>query len=197
MAANAAFAIVMLTEAGFDLDAIGHALDRDGGITATVPGRLERVSRDGAPALIVDYGHTPDAFAVTLDAVRRVVAGRIIMVFGADGDRDSGKRAEMGRIASEGADVLVITDYNPRFEDPVPIRMALLAGARTAEHPAEIHEVPSQREAIRFAVSLAGDDDAILWAGPGHEDYIDVQGEKLPFNAREEARAALREAGWA
>lgn len=197
MAANAAFAIVMLTEAGFDLDAIGHVLDRDGGITATVPGRLERVSRDGAPALIVDYGHTPDAFAVTLDALRRVVSGRIIMVFGADGDRDSGKRADMGRIAAEGADVLVITDYNPRFEDPVPIRTALLAGARTAHNPAEIHEVPSQREAIRFAVARAGDEDAILWAGPGHEDYIDVQGKKLPFNAREEARAALREAGWA
>lgn len=197
MAANAAFAIVMLTEAGFDLDAIGHVLERDGGIAATVPGRLERVSRDGAPTVIVDYGHTPDAFQVTLDAVRRVVSGRIIMVFGADGDRDSGKRAEMGRIASEGSDVLVVTDYNPRFEAPEPIRAALLAGARSADHPADIHEIPSQREAIRFAVSLAGDDDAILWAGPGHEDYIDVQGQKLPFNAREEARMALREAGWA
>lgn len=196
MAANAAFAIVMLTEAGFELEAIGHALDRDGGITATIPGRLERVSPDGAPALIVDYGHTPDAFEVTLAAIRRVIPGRVLMVFGADGDRDSGKREAMGRIAAEGSDVLVVTDYNPRHENPHGIREALLAGAATAATPVEVHEVPSQREAIRLAVSLAEPGDAILWAGPGHEDYIDVQGQKLPFSARDEARLALREAGW-
>ncbi len=196
MAANAAFAIVMLTEAGFELEAIGHALDRDGGITATIPGRLERVSPDGAPALIVDYGHTPDAFAVTLEAIRRVVPGRLIMVFGADGDRDAGKRAEMGRIAADGSDVLVITDYNPRHEDPDAIRAALLDGAATAATPCDVHEVPSPREAIRLAVSVAEPGDAILWAGPGHEDYIDVKGTKLPFSARDEARLALREAGW-
>jgi UDP-N-acetylmuramoyl-L-alanyl-D-glutamate--2,6-diaminopimelate ligase len=118
------------------------------------------------------------------------------MVFGADGDRDTGKREEMGRISSEDSDILVVTDYNPRFEDPDLIRAALLTGASSAEHPADIHEVPSQRDAIRLAVSLAAEGDAILWAGPGHENYIDVQGQKLPFDAREEARNALREAGW-
>jgi UDP-N-acetylmuramoyl-L-alanyl-D-glutamate--2,6-diaminopimelate ligase len=196
MAANAALAIVMLVEAEFDLEAIGHALDRDGEIVTRIPGRVERVSGDRGPAVFVDYGHSPDAFSVTLAAVRRVTEGRLIMVFGADGDRDSGKRGEMGRIASEDSDILIVTDYNPRFEDPASIRAALLVGAANAEHPAEIHEVESQREAIRLAVSVAREGDAILWAGPGHEDYIDVRGEKLPFSARDEARLSLREAGW-
>ncbi|MGX5680570.1 Mur ligase family protein [Schumannella luteola] len=196
MAANAGLAIVMLVEAGFELEAIGHVLERDGELVARLPGRVERVSGDRGPVLYVDYGHSPDAFLVTLDAVRHVVPGRLIMVFGADGDRDAGKRGEMGRIASEGADVVIITDYNPRFEEPAGIRAALLAGAASAEHPAETHEVAQQRDAIRLAVSLAREGDAILWAGPGHEDYIDVQGQKIPFDARQEARQALREAGW-
>jgi len=197
MAANAGLAIVMLVEAGFELEAIGHALDQDGGIVAYLPGRIERVSGDSGPAVYVDYGHSPDAFITTMAAVRKFTAGRLIMVFGADGDRDSSKRGEMGRIGSEGSEILVITDYNPRFEDPATIRAALLAGAGTAQRPAEVIEVPSQAKAIRKAVELAGVGDTILWAGPGHEDYIDVRGEKLPFSARDEARSALREAGWA
>ena len=197
MAANAGLAIVMLVEAGFELEAIGHVLERDGEIATRIPGRIERISGDRGPAVFVDYGHSPDAFAVTLAAVRRVVDGKIIMVFGADGDRDAGKRGDMGRIAAEGSDILIVTDYNPRFEDPDAIRATLLAGAATAENRAEVHEVVSQREAIRLAVSSAKEGDAVLWAGPGHEDYIDVRGEKLPFDARDEARLALREAGWA
>jgi UDP-N-acetylmuramoyl-L-alanyl-D-glutamate--2,6-diaminopimelate ligase len=119
------------------------------------------------------------------------------MIFGADGDRDPFKREEMGRIASEGSDILVVSDYNPRFENPDSIREILLKGAASAENPAEIHEIASQPQAIRAALSMVGDGDAVLWAGPGHEDYIDVRGEKVPFSARDEARNALREAGWA
>lgn len=197
MAANAGLAIVMLVEAGFELEAIAHALERDGGIDAYLPGRIERVSSGDGPAVYVDYGHSPDAFTTTLAAIRPFTTGRLIMVFGADGDRDPSKRTEMGRIGSEGSDVLVITDYNPRFEDAAAIRATLLDGAASAEHPAEVHEEPSQTRAIRLAVSLAGEGDSILWAGPDHEDHIDVQGEQLPFSAREEARRALREAGWA
>lgn len=197
MAANAGLAIVMLVEAGFELGAIGHVLDQDGGIVAYLPGRIERVSGETGPAVYVDYGHSPDAFLTTMEAVRRFTPGRLIMIFGADGDRDPSKREEMGRIGSEGSDILFITDYNPRFEDPAAIRASLLAGAATAAHPAEVHEVPSQAQAIRQAVALAREGDSILWAGPGHEDYIDVRGEKLPFSARDEARLALREAGWA
>ena len=197
MAANAGLAIVMLVEAGFELEAIGHALDKDGGIVAYLPGRIERVSGHSGPAAYVDYGHSPDAFLTTMAAVRKFTTGRLIMVFGADGDRDPFKRGEMGRIGSEGSDILVITDYNPRFEDAAAIRAALLAGAATAEHPAEVYEVASQAQAIRRAVELAREGDTILWAGPGHEDYREVQGEKLQFSARDEARQALREAGWA
>lgn len=196
MAANAGLAIVMLVEAGFDLDAIDHVLQRDGGIQAYLPGRIERVSGEGGPAVYVDYGHTPDAFRTTLDSLRPVTEGRIFMVFGADGDRDPSKRHEMGRIASEYADVVVITDYNPRTEDPAPIRAALLEGARSAAHPAELEEVPSPVQAIRTAVARAKEGDAVLWAGPGHEDVFEVGGQKLPFDARAEARLALREAGW-
>jgi UDP-N-acetylmuramoyl-L-alanyl-D-glutamate--2,6-diaminopimelate ligase len=196
MAANAGLAIVMLVEAGFELEAIGHALDQDGGIVAYLPGRIERVSGESGPAVYVDYGHSPDAFSTTMSAVRKFTTGRLIMVFGADGDRDPSKRIEMGRIGSEGSDILVITDYNPRFEDAASIRATLLEGAATAEHPADVLEVPSQAQAIRTAIGLAGEGDSVLWAGPGHEDYVDVRGEKLPFSARDEARNALREAGW-
>ncbi len=135
MAANAGLAIVMLVEAGFELEAIGHALEQGGGIDAFIPGRIERVSSDTGPAVYVDYGHSPDAFAMTIDAIRPFTTGKLIMVFGADGDRDPSKREEMGRIAADGADVLVVTDYNPRFEDAAAIRATLLTGAASATQP--------------------------------------------------------------
>ncbi|MDQ2661581.1 MAG: UDP-N-acetylmuramoyl-L-alanyl-D-glutamate--2,6-diaminopimelate ligase [Actinomycetota bacterium] len=196
MAANAALAIVMLVEAGHDLDVLSHALSRDGGIDAYIPGRTERVSGDRGPAVYIDYGHTPDAFQQTLDAMRRFTTGRLIMVFGADGDRDATKRAEMGAIAARGADVVVITDFHPRFEDPAAIRAALIDGARAAVPDREIHEIADPRAAFRAALALAGDGDAILYAGPGHEEYHEVKGVKIPYSARDDAKQALREAGW-
>lgn len=197
MAANAALAIVMLVEAGFELAAIGAALDADGGIRAYLPGRTERVSGERGPSVYVDFGHSPDAFENTLAAVRQFTTGRTIMLFGADGDRDATKRLEMGRVAAEGSDILVITDHHPRFEDPASIRRTLLEGAALAENqPQEIHEVSPPEEAITRAVSLAREGDSILWAGPGHQDYRDIRGERTVYSARELARAALREAGW-
>jgi UDP-N-acetylmuramoyl-L-alanyl-D-glutamate--2,6-diaminopimelate ligase len=197
MAANAGLAIVMLVEAGFELEAIGAALEADGGISASLPGRTERVSEGRGPSVYVDFGHSPDAFENTLAAVRKFTPGRTIMVFGADGDRDATKRHEMARVAAEGCDILVITDHHPRFEDPASIRATLLEGARMAEHQPEIHEVSPPEAAIRVAVGLAGEGDSILWAGPGHQDYRDIRGVRTPYSARDEARAALREAGWA
>ncbi len=194
MAANAGLAIVMLVEAGFEVEAIGHAIQN--GIDAYLPGRAERVSGDTGPTLYVDYGHSPDAFLNTLLAVRNVTSGRVIMVFGADGDRDTTKRREMGRVASEYADVVFVTDYQPRFENAEAIRKTLIEGAALAEHPAELFEVSPSETAIREAVAVAGEGDSILWAGPGHEDFRDIAGVKTPFSARAEARAALREAGW-
>jgi UDP-N-acetylmuramoyl-L-alanyl-D-glutamate--2,6-diaminopimelate ligase len=196
MAADAALAIVMLVEAGFELEAIGHALDDDGGIIAYLPGRTERVSGDRGPTVYVDFGHSPDAFLNTLAAVRKLTPGRTIMVFGADGDRDASKRLEMGRVAADGSDILVVTDHHPRFEDPASIRRVLLEGAALAEHQPQILEVSPPEKAIRAAVALAREGDSILWAGPGHQDYRDIEGVRTPYSARDEAREALREAGW-
>jgi UDP-N-acetylmuramoyl-L-alanyl-D-glutamate--2,6-diaminopimelate ligase len=196
MAANAALGIVMLVEAGFELEAIGAALDADGGIQAYLPGRTERVSGDRGPSVYVDFGHSPDAFENTLAAVRQFTTGRTIMVFGADGDRDASKRHAMGRVAAEGSDILIITDHHPRFENPASIRATLLEGAAHARNQPEIYEVSPPEAAILKAVSLAREGDSILWAGPGHQDYRDIEGERTPYSARDLARAALREAGW-
>lgn len=194
MAANAAVAIVMLVEAGFELDAIGQAIQD--GIIAYLPGRTERVSGDTGPTVYVDFGHSSDAFLNTLSAVRKVTRGRVIMVFGADGDRDPSKRHEMARVASEYSDILVITDHHPRFEDPASIRATLIDGAQLAGNQAELYEVSPPERAIRTAVSLAVEGDSILWAGPGHQDYRDIAGVRTPYSARAEARKALSEAGW-
>lgn len=196
MAANAGLAIVMLIEAGFDAEAIRSALNRDGGIVAYLPGRTEKVSGDHGPHVYVDFGHSPDAFEHTLAAVRRFTPGRTIMLFGADGDRDASKRFDMGRVSAEGCDILVITDHHPRFEDPASIRSQLLVGARSVSDGPEIFEVSPPEDAIRFAVSIAREGDSILWAGPGHQNYRDIRGERTVYSARELARAALSEAGW-
>ena len=196
MAANGGLAIVMLVEAGFELEAIGQALESFGGIDAYLPGRTERVSGERGPTVYVDFGHSADAFLQTLAAVRTVTTGRVIMVFGADGDRDASKRHEMARVASEGSDILVITDHHPRFENAASIRATLVEGAHLAEHQAELHEVSPPEKAIRAAVALAEEGDSILWAGPGHQDYRDIEGVRTPYSARDEAREALREAGW-
>ncbi|WP_314646867.1 UDP-N-acetylmuramoyl-L-alanyl-D-glutamate--2,6-diaminopimelate ligase [uncultured Microbacterium sp.] len=196
MAANAALAIVMLLEGGYEWQRIVDALDRDGGIRAYLPGRTQLVSGDRGPAVFVDFGHSPDAFEKTLAAVRRVTPGRVVMLFGADGDRDASKRYDMARTAVEGSDILVVTDHHPRFEDPESIRATLVAGARRARPDAEIHEFSPPETAIVEAVALVGDGDAILWAGPGHQDYRDIRGVRTPYSARELARRALRAAGW-
>jgi UDP-N-acetylmuramoyl-L-alanyl-D-glutamate--2,6-diaminopimelate ligase len=167
------------------------------GIDTYLPGRTERVSGDRGPAVFVDFGHSPDAFLNTLSAVRTFTTGRVIMLFGADGDRDATKRHEMGRIASEHSDVLVITDHHPRFEDAASIRRTLIEGAGLAEHQAELHEVSPPEDAIRHVIALAEEGDTVLWAGPGHQDYRDIRGVRTPYSARALAREALREAGWA
>ncbi len=196
MAANAALAIVMLLEGGYAWDRIVAALSRDGGIRAHLPGRTQLVSGETGPAVFVDFGHSPDAFEKTLAAVRRVTPGTVLMLFGADGDRDASKRFDMARTAVEGSDILVVTDHHPRFEDPDAIRATLVAGARKARPDAEIHEYSPPERAIEAAVALVGEGDAILWAGPGHQDYRDIRGVRTPYSARELARRALRAAGW-
>jgi UDP-N-acetylmuramoyl-L-alanyl-D-glutamate--2,6-diaminopimelate ligase len=195
MASNAGLAIAMLVEGGYSFEAIAAAIAD--GIDVYMPGRTERVTGATGPDVYVDFGHSPDAFLNTLAAVRKVTAGKVIMLFGADGDRDASKRPDMARIAAEGCDLLVITDHHPRFEDPASIRKTLVDAARAARPELQIFEVSPPEAAIRQAVSLAAEGDAILWAGPGHQDYRDIRGVRTVYSARAEARAALKESGWA
>ncbi|MEO5336956.1 MAG: UDP-N-acetylmuramoyl-L-alanyl-D-glutamate--2,6-diaminopimelate ligase [Magnetospirillum sp. WYHS-4] len=154
------------------------------------PGRLEWTARhpNGAP-VVVDYAHTPDALATVLAALRPHVNvnGRLIVVFGCGGDRDPGKRPEMGRIAAEAADLAIVTDDNPRSEDPAAIRAAILAAAPGAR------EIADRMEAIRAAVREMKPGDLLLIAGKGHERGQIVGGQVFPFDDREAARHAVGE----
>lgn len=148
-------------------------------------GRLERVGeRNGAP-IFVDYAHKPDALAKALQALRPYAKRRLIVVFGAGGDRDAGKRPIMGEIAAENADHVIITDDNPRSENPEAIRAAILATAKGAR------EIGDRAAAIRAAIEELEDGDALLVAGKGHETGQIVGGEVLPFSDHEAVAAAL------
>ncbi|CAN2532357.1 UDP-N-acetylmuramoyl-L-alanyl-D-glutamate--2,6-diaminopimelate+ligase [Methylocapsa aurea] len=155
------------------------------------PGRLEFIgARDGAP-VFVDYAHKPDALDKVLAALRPLATGRLIVVFGAGGDRDKGKRPLMGEIAARAADVVVVTDDNPRSEEPATIRAAILAAARGAGR-AEIHEIGDRGAAIREAVSWLREGDALVVAGKGHETGQIVGDQVLPFSDRAAVEAALQ-----
>ncbi len=152
----------------------------------TVRGRMEEVARrvHGAP-IFVDYAHTPDALATALAALRPHVMGRLVVVFGAGGDRDRTKRPLMGRAAAEGADVVILTDDNPRSEDPAAIRADIRAGCP------EALEIPDRAEAILKAVALLAPGDALLIAGKGHESGQIVGDVTYPFNDAEQASLAV------
>ncbi|GAA4028343.1 UDP-N-acetylmuramoyl-L-alanyl-D-glutamate--2,6-diaminopimelate ligase [Sphingomonas rosea] len=153
------------------------------GRLSPVRGRLERavITRAGAPVYI-DYAHTPDALEAAIAALRPHVEGRLITVFGAGGDRDEGKRPEMGRAAATGSDLVIVTDDNPRTEDPAAIRKAVLAGAPGAR------EIGDRREAIAAAVAEAREGDIVLLAGKGHETVQLVGDRSLPFDDAQVAR---------
>ncbi|HET8604681.1 MAG TPA: UDP-N-acetylmuramoyl-L-alanyl-D-glutamate--2,6-diaminopimelate ligase [Marmoricola sp.] len=186
--ANALCGIALAAEAGLDPAAVAAGIARSGG----VPGRLERVEAGQDFLAVVDYAHKPDAVAAALQALRPLTAGRLILVLGAGGDRDQGKRPEMGAIGARLADVLVVTDDNPRSEDPAAIRAALLEGARAAaDARAEVVEVGERRTAIRHAIALARPGDTVLVAGKGHETGQEVSGVVHPFDDCDEVRAAL------
>jgi UDP-N-acetylmuramoyl-L-alanyl-D-glutamate--2,6-diaminopimelate ligase len=186
--ANALLAIAML-------DAVGVAPDVAArGVAACpgAPGRLERVDAPGPVLGVVDYAHKPDAIVAALIALRGLATargGQLICVIGAGGDRDRGKRPLMGAAAGRGADLVVVTDDNPRTEDPAAIRREVLAGAgRTA---AKVIEVAGRRAAIDEAVRLASPGDVVAVLGKGHERGQEVGGDVLPFDDRVELVAAL------
>ena len=158
---------------------------------AEVPGRVESVDRGQAFMALVDYAHKPGALQAVLENLRRQGGGRLAVVFGAGGDRDPGKRNPMGRIAAELADLVVVTDDNPRSEDPATIRAAILAGAAEADNAAEVVEIGDRRAAITHAVRWARRGDVVLIAGKGHETGQTANGVTRPFDDREELAAAL------
>jgi UDP-N-acetylmuramoyl-L-alanyl-D-glutamate--2,6-diaminopimelate ligase len=184
--ANAVLAVALL-------DAVGVPVDTAlAGIAETVvPGRMEPVDAGQPFVAVVDYAHTPDAVATALAALRGSTSGRLITVLGCGGDRDPGKRAAMGAAAASGSDVLVVTDDNPRSEDPAAIRAAMLAGVQQVadDRRAEVLEVAGRRAAIGTAVGLARPGDTLLVAGKGHETGQEVDGTVHPFDDR----AVLRE----
>ena len=184
--ANAVLAVALLDAVGVPLDA---ALE--GVATTVVPGLMEPVEAGQPFVAAVDYAHTPDAVATALGALRATTSGRLITVLGCGGDRDPGKRAAMGAAAAAGSDVLVVTDDNPRSEDPATIRAAMLAGVLDVpeDRRAEVLEIGDRRAAIEAAVGLARPGDTVLVAGKGHETGQDVAGTVHPFDDR----AVLRE----
>jgi UDP-N-acetylmuramoyl-L-alanyl-D-glutamate--2,6-diaminopimelate ligase len=172
-ASNVLTAAALVLATGGKWDATFVAMQR----VAPVRGRLERavISRSGAPVYI-DYAHTPDALEAAIAALRPHVEGRLITVFGAGGDRDQGKRPQMGEVAARLSDLVIVTDDNPRSEEPARIRADVLAGAPGAT------EVPGRREAIAEAISVAREGDIVLVAGKGHETGQIIGDKVLPFD---------------
>ena len=186
MAKNLALAAIMLLEAGYSPTAVGAAaLD----IETLVPGRLELVS-DTEPHIYLDYAHTPQAVELAAQELGDKYP-KLVVVLGASGDRDPGKRVEMGRAAAKFASHIVVTDQHPRSEDPALIRASLIAGILEIRPEDFISEIDDPALAISKAVDLVGVGGAILWCGPGHLKYREVKGKKLPFDAHLQARKAL------
>ncbi len=158
----------------------------------TVRGRMElAATRDNGAAVFVDYAHTPDAVATALKAMRPHVLGRIIVLVGAGGDRDAGKRPLMGAAAALNSDTVIVTDDNPRSEDPASIRAAVMAGAVAASGTKDIVEVGDRAEAILRGIDALGAGDALLIAGKGHESGQVVGDTVLPFDDVEQASVAV------
>jgi UDP-N-acetylmuramoyl-L-alanyl-D-glutamate--2,6-diaminopimelate ligase len=175
----------VLVAAGVVMASGGNVEDVLGHIARLQPvrGRLERacITKAGAP-VYVDYAHTPDGLKAAIAALRPHTKGKLITVFGAGGDRDKGKRAEMGAIAVADSDIAIVTDDNPRNEDPGLIRADIMAGAKGA------HDIGDRRYAIAFAIEHAEPDDIVLIAGKGHEQGQIIMGRVLPFDDVEVAR---------
>jgi UDP-N-acetylmuramoyl-L-alanyl-D-glutamate--2,6-diaminopimelate ligase len=186
--ANALLAAALLDEVGVSPEQAAPGL-RD----ARVPGRLEPIDRGQDFLALVDYAHKPGALRAVLETLREQATGRVAVVFGAGGNRDPGKREPMGQVAAELADLVIVTDDNPRDEDPAVIRSAIVAGA--AGSAAEVVEVGDRREAIDRAVAWARAGDVVLIAGKGHEAGQTSHGQTRPFDDRDELARSLEALG--
>ncbi|MDQ0756800.1 UDP-N-acetylmuramoyl-L-alanyl-D-glutamate--2,6-diaminopimelate ligase [Arthrobacter sp. B3I4] len=197
--ANAALATAMVLAAGSGREEVQAALDSADPFTVAVPGRMQLVAT--APAAVVDFAHNPDALARALEAVRSPEPeSKVIVVFGATGQRDQGKRPAMGAIAARLADIVIISDDDPHDEDAAAIRAGVLAGARQAKEDEDLGctvlEVFPRDAAIRKAAELARAGDTILVAGRGHEVWQEVKGVNLALDDRVELRTALTARGF-
>ncbi len=175
----AGLAIATGGEAGAVLGALEHLTG--------AKGRLELVGANRGAPIFIDYAHKPDALAKALDALRSTATGRLVVVFGAGGDRDRGKRPLMGAVAAAKADRVIVTDDNPRSENPAAIRAAIMAAVPSAA------EIADRREAIRSAISALGVGDVLLIAGKGHETGQIIGDRVVPFSDHEAVAAALKE----
>ncbi|WP_084104526.1 UDP-N-acetylmuramoyl-L-alanyl-D-glutamate--2,6-diaminopimelate ligase [Demequina sp. NBRC 110056] len=186
---NAMVAIAAAHAAGVPLE---KAID--GVATAhEVPGRMERVVErsEADPLAIVDYAHTPDALTLALQGVRPITPGRLILIFGSDGDRDQGKRPVMGSIAADLADVIVLTDENPRSEEPAAIRAAIREGIREARPDLrDVHEVEPRVAAVEYGLRLGAPGDTVIVTGKGHEPTQEIAGVFHRYNDRDAYLAA-------
>lgn len=158
-----------------------------------IPGRFERATKDEKYEVIVDYAHTPDALEKLLEATRNITKKRIILVFGACGDRDTLKRPIMGKIAAKLADEIILTDEESYNEDPDKIRRDIYAGIEESKATNKTTEIADRREAIRHALNIAKKDDVILITGMGHEQFRIINGEKLPWNDTNIVREIISE----
>ncbi len=187
--ANALCAIALAAEGGLDPHIVAEGIARGPG----VPGRLERIDAGQNFTVVVDYAHKPDAVAAALAAMRPLTDGQLILVIGAGGDRDTGKRPLMGEIGARDADVLIVTDDNPRSEVPAQVRAAVIEGAQSVPRGerAEVVEIGNRHDAIVQAVARAHAGDIVIIAGKGHETGQEIGGVVHPFDDRVVAREAL------
>lgn len=158
-----------------------------------IPGRFERATKDETYEVIVDYAHTPDALEKLLEATRNITKKRIILVFGACGDRDALKRPIMGKIAAKLADEIILTDEESYNENPDKIRRDIYAGIEESKATNKTTEIADRREAMRHALNIAKKDDTILITGMGHEQFRIINGEKLPWNDTNIVREIISE----
>ena len=181
---NALASVASAISLGFELDTIKSGIET----ASTVPGRLENVPCDRNFKVVIDYAHTPHALETVLHALKNLIKGRLLLVFGCGGDRDKEKRSQMGRIADEKSDIFWLTNDNPRSEDPLAIIDDIKAGIKSAR---SFHIQTNRYKAIEEALSEAKDDDLIIIAGKGHEKYQIIKDTIVPFDDREVIKKIL------
>ncbi|MDX1765405.1 MAG: UDP-N-acetylmuramoyl-L-alanyl-D-glutamate--2,6-diaminopimelate ligase [Candidatus Saccharimonadales bacterium] len=187
---NALAAAATADAIGIQREAISHGLDA----VKVVPGRMDPVISKRGFQVFVDYAHTADALQNVLETLKHLTHGRVIVVFGATGDRDKSKRPVMGKVVSELADIAIVTDDDPYNENPLRIREDVLSGMKDGKGFAETYEIGDRRGAIAKAIELARKPDSILVAGMGHQTHRIVAGKKEHYNDRETVEELLQKA---